>query len=205
MLDLFARRVIGWAMADHLRTGLVSAALLLAVGRRLPPATVVHHSDRGAQYASAAYQQLLRAHGIVGSMSRAGNCWGNAVVESFFATLKAELIDRRSWPTRAEVRVAISDYLERFCNGQRLHSYLNYRTPVEAEKEFMANCCKSSLTELSTKSGQDPRVVSPSQGRSPAFFEASPLDPTDRARASRPANSPVHPFASWYLVFLQSG
>jgi putative transposase len=143
VLDLFARRVIGWAMADHLRTELVSAALLMAVGRRLPPATVVHHSDRGAQYASAAYQQLLRTHGIVGSMSRAGNCWDNAVVESFFATLKTELIDRRSWPTRAEVRVAISDYLERFYNGQRLHSYLNYRTPVEAEKEFMLTAAKA--------------------------------------------------------------
>jgi transposase InsO family protein len=137
VLDLFARRVIGWAMADHLRTELVTAALQMALGRRVPPTAVVHHSDRGAQYASTAYQRLLRAHGIVGSMSRPGNCWDNAVVESFFATLKTELIDRRSWTTRAEVRAAITEYLEVFYNGQRLHSYLNYRTPMEAEKEFM--------------------------------------------------------------------
>jgi len=137
VLDLFARRVIGWAMAAHLQTELVTGALQMALGRRLPPRALLHHSDRGSQYASAAYQRLLRTHGIVASMSRAGNCWDNAVVESFFATLKAELIDRRRWATRTEVRVAITEYLEGFYNGQRLHSYLGYRTPMECEKEFM--------------------------------------------------------------------
>jgi len=143
VLDLFARRVIGWALADNLRTELVSAALTMALGRRVRPTTVLHHSDRGSQYASAAYQRLLRAHGIIGSMSRAGNCWDNAVVESFFATLKTELIDRRSWATRAAVHTAITEYLEVFYNGQRLHSYLGYRTPMEAEKEFMVTAAKA--------------------------------------------------------------
>ena len=143
VLDLFARRVIGWALAEHLRTDLVSAAFTMAVGRRRPPTAVVHHSDRGSQYASAAYQRLLHAHGIVGSMSRAGNCWDNAVAESFFATLKAELIARRSWATRAEVRGAIAEYLEVFYNGQRLHSYLDYRTPMEAEQEFMLTAAQA--------------------------------------------------------------
>jgi len=143
VLDLFARRVIGWAVAEHLRTELVSAAFTMALGRRQPPKALVHHSDRGSQYASAVYQRLLRAHGIVGSMSRAGNCWDNAVVESFFATLKTELIDRRSWATRAAVRAAIAEYLEVFYNGQRLHSYLDYRTPMEAEKEFMLTAARA--------------------------------------------------------------
>jgi putative transposase len=143
VLDLFARRVIGWALAAHPRTELVTAAFTMAVGRRPVPTALVHHSDRGSQYASAAYQRLLRAHGIVGSMSRAGNCWDNAVVESFFATLKSELIDRRSWATRAEVRSAITEYIEVFYNGQRLHSYLDYRTPLEAEKEFMLTAAKA--------------------------------------------------------------
>jgi transposase InsO family protein len=143
VLDLFARRVIGWALADHMRTELVAAAFTMAIGRRPAPTALVHHSDRGCQYASGAYQGLLRAHGILGSMSRAGNCWDNAVVESFFATLKTELIARRSWPTRAEVRRAIIDYIEVFYNGQRLHSYLDYRTPMEAEQEFMLTAAKA--------------------------------------------------------------
>lgn len=143
VLDLFARRVIGWALAPHLRTELVSAAFTMAIGRRQPPTALVHHSDRGTQYASAAYQWLLRAHGIIGSMSRAGNCWDNAVVESFFATLKTELVDRRSWPTRAAAYTAIAEYLEVFYNSQRLHSYLGYRTPMEVEKEFMLTAAKA--------------------------------------------------------------
>lgn len=135
VLDLYARRVVGWAMADHLQTALALEALTMALRHRRPTA-LLHHSDRGVQYTSAAYQQLLQTRGIRCSMSRRGNCWDNAVVESFFATLKAELLTRRTWATRAEAQHAIVDYIEGFYNRQRLHSALRYRTPVECEKEF---------------------------------------------------------------------
>jgi putative transposase len=100
VIDLFSRRVVGWALADHMRTDLAISALQLALGRRRPGAGLIHHSDRGSQYASAQYQQLLAQHDIVSSMSRKGDCWDNAVVESFFGTIKTELVDRFSWPTR---------------------------------------------------------------------------------------------------------
>lgn len=136
VLDLFARRVVGWAVADHLRTELAVDALTMALGRRRPPTDLMHHSDQGIQYASAAYQRVLRANGIVCSMSRRGNCWDNAVVESFFATLKTELIDCRAWPTRREAREAIGEYIELFYNAHRLHSSLGYRAPNDFEKMF---------------------------------------------------------------------
>jgi len=136
VLDLFARRVVGWAMADHLRTELPLNALKMALGRRCSPSELLHHSDRGVQYASHEYQRELRAHGIDCSMSRRANCWDNAVVESFFATLKIELLYRRSWPTRQEVREATAEYIEAFYNSNRRHSSLGYRTPIAYEKEF---------------------------------------------------------------------
>jgi putative transposase len=136
VLDLFARRVVGWAMADHLRTELALEALTMALGRRCPPRALLHHSDQGTQYASEAYQRVLRAHEMVCSMNRRGNCWDNAVVESFFATLKTELIEGRAWATRREVRAAISEYIELFYNAHRLHSSLGYRAPNDFEKEF---------------------------------------------------------------------
>ena len=137
VLDLFSRRVVGWALADHLRSELAVDALKMALGRRRPKAGLMYHSDRGTQYASALYQLLLTAHAVVASMSRRANCWDNAVVESFFATLKSELISRRSWPTRRAAHEAITEYIECFYNPHRLHSYLGYRTPLEHEKEFM--------------------------------------------------------------------
>jgi len=137
VLDLFSRRVVGWAMANHLRSELASDALKMALGRRRPQAGMLYHSDRGTQYASASYQLLLQAHAVVASMSRRANCWDNAVVESFFATLKSELISRRSWPTRRDAHEAITEYIECFYNPHRLHSHLGYRAPMEHEKEFM--------------------------------------------------------------------
>jgi putative transposase len=104
---------------------------------RRPPNALLHHSDQGSQYASDAYQQVLRVHGIVCSMSRRGNCWDNAVVESFFATLKAELIDRQAWVTRNAAREAISEYVELFYNAHRLHSSLGFRAPNDFEKTFI--------------------------------------------------------------------
>ena len=135
VLDLFARRVVGWAMADHLRTELPLAALEMAMGRRLPPTGLVHHSDRGVQYASTDYRDVLAAHGVQVSMSRKGNCWDNAVAESFFATLKTELVAGQSWPTRRAVRDAIAEYIELFYNSRRRHSTLGYCTPMEYERQ----------------------------------------------------------------------
>jgi putative transposase len=133
VLDAFSRRVVGWAMADHLRTELVLGALEMALGARRPAAGLIHHSDRGCQYTSLAFGQRLHAAGHRPSMSRRANCWDNAVAESFFATLKGELVDRQPWPTRAAARLAIFDYLEGFYNRQRRHSTLGYLSPVAYE------------------------------------------------------------------------
>jgi transposase InsO family protein len=134
ILDLFSRRAVGWSMADHLRTELVLEALNMALGLRLPQGDLLHHSDRGSQYASSDYRDALQTQGITCSMSRKGDCWDNAVMESFFGTLKTELIHRRSWPTRREARSAIHEYIAMFYNKQRCHSYLDYLSPVEFEK-----------------------------------------------------------------------
>ena len=136
VVDLHSRRVVGWSMADHMRTELVEAALSMAIGNRVPPTELVHHSDRGSQYASFRYQKLLESHGMRCSMSRRGNCYDNAVVESFFGTLKTELVHRSTWSTRDEARAAIHDYIELFYNRKRRHSALGYVSPAEYE----ANC-----------------------------------------------------------------
>jgi putative transposase len=124
VVDLFSRRVIGWATATHMRTKLVMKALDMALGRRLPEPGLLHHSDRGSQYASRDYRKALDDRGIVCSMSRRGDCWDNAVVESFFATLKKELIHRKPWPTARAAREAIVEYIEVFYNRKRKHSTL---------------------------------------------------------------------------------
>lgn len=134
VMDLFSRRVVGWSMAEDLRTDLVMNALEMAIGQRFPESDLVHHSDRGSQYASERYREALRDHGIECSMSRKGDCWDNAVVESFFGTLKVELIYRRPWPTRRETRSAVAEYIEVFYNRVRRHSYLGYRSPANYEK-----------------------------------------------------------------------
>jgi len=133
VIDLYSRMVVGWATAPHLRTELVLDALNRALGRRLPGADLVHHSDRGCQYASRAYQAVLAQHGITCSMSRRGNCYDNAVVESFFATLKNELVHRHAWPTREHATLAIADYIELFYNCRRRHSTLDYQSPLSFE------------------------------------------------------------------------
>jgi putative transposase len=136
VLGAFSRRVVGWAMADHLRTELVLDALELALGTRRPPAGLVHHSDRGCQYTSVAFGRRLAASGLVPSMSRTGNCYDNAVAESFFASLKRARVDRpdrEAWPTRAAARQALFEYLEVFYNRQRRHSTLRYLSPAAYE------------------------------------------------------------------------
>src|SRR4029453_673562 len=131
VVDLFARRVVGWSMQPSLERGLVLAALEHALQRRCPPPGLLHHSDRGSQYASADYQALLRQAQMRCSMSRKGNCWDNAARESFFATLKAEL-PVRLFDSHAAARSAVFDYIERFYNRVRLHSTLGYRSPMRS-------------------------------------------------------------------------
>ena len=135
ILDLHSRMVVGWAMADNMRTELVETALVAALGARDPSSDLLHHSDRGSQYASASYREKLAKHGIAVSMSRRGDCYDNAVVESFFGTLKQELVHHARWTDLAQARAAIHDYIEVFYNRQRLHSSLDYRTPSEVDSE----------------------------------------------------------------------
>jgi transposase InsO family protein len=133
VLDLFSRRIVGWAMSTTVTQTLALEALRMAFATRRPKPGLVHHSDRGGQYLSAAYQHLLDAHGAVCSMSRPGNCLDNAVAESFFHTLKTELVYQQLYRTREEARSAIFEYVEAFYNRTRLHSTLDYRSPEEYE------------------------------------------------------------------------
>jgi putative transposase len=135
ILDLFSRRVLGWALSERLTSPLPLEALRMALARRRPRPGLLHHSDRGTQYVSTEYQGLLARHGIVISMSRRGNCWDNAVAESFFATLKVELVQGAAWPTRDHARRAIAEYIELFYNPQRRHSALGYRSPIAFERQ----------------------------------------------------------------------
>lgn len=135
VMDLGSRRIIGWNMAEHLRSELASDALRLALSRRRPRGLcLLHHSDRGVQYACATYQQVLEAEGIRPSMSRRGNCYDNAVIESFFATLKQELTYHEHYATRKEAYDSTHQYIEVFYNHQRLHSSLGYQSPAEYEQ-----------------------------------------------------------------------
>jgi putative transposase len=139
VIDLASRKVVGWALADHMRTGLVIDALEMAFTRRRPPPGAIFHSDRGCQYTSIDYGQVARANGVVLSVGMAGQCWDNAVAESFFATIKRELIDTRAWPTRAGLRTAIFDWIEGWYNTRRLHSSLGYLSPAEYETTIHHN------------------------------------------------------------------
>lgn len=134
VLDLASRRVVGWALDATLDASLPCAALRRALAARRPRPGLVHHSDRGAQYAGAAYRALLAEAGAVASMSRKGDCWDNAVVESFFSTLKSELLPRRPLPTQAEARTAIAQYIEGWYNPRRRHSTLGYLSPIAFER-----------------------------------------------------------------------
>ncbi len=135
ILDLYSRFAVGWAMSERITGDLTRAALDMALARRCPRQGLLHHSDRGSQYASGDYQQVLAQHGIVCSMSRRGNCWDNAVAESFFATLKVELVHDAAWNTRATARRELFEYLEPFYNGRRRHSALGYLSPRAFEQQ----------------------------------------------------------------------
>ena len=136
VLDLASRRVIGWCADRGLDHSLTLRALAHALTLRHPRPGLLHHSDRGIQYASASYQAQLQAHGIVPSMSRVGDCWDNAVVESFFATLKRELVRSARWTTRAEAYRALTLYIDRWYNHQRRHSALGFLSPIDYERQL---------------------------------------------------------------------
>jgi putative transposase len=136
LLDLGSRMVVGWAMRESLEAELSVAALRMALTRRQPEPGLLHHTDRGVQYAAAAYRELLAAHQITASMSRRANCYDNAVAESFFATLRWELLNRHHWQTHAAARSAIFEYIEVWYNRQRRHSALGYLSPLQFEQQL---------------------------------------------------------------------
>lgn len=136
VMDLYSRKIVGWAMEEHLQTSLPLAALQMAVRQRQPSAGLLHHSDRGVQYASGDYRQVLSAFGLEASMSRRGNCYDNAAMESFWGTLKNELIHRSKYATREEARRSIFAWIETYYNRVRLHSSLGYKSPVDFENQL---------------------------------------------------------------------
>lgn len=138
VLDLYSRRIVGWALERRMTKEFACRALEMALNRRRPGRGLIHHSDRGSQYASGAYQELLASRGIIASMSRKGDCWDNAPMESFFHTLKVELVHHRDYKTREEARGDIIEYMEMFYNCQRRHSSLDYATPMEYERVPLA-------------------------------------------------------------------
>jgi putative transposase len=135
--DAYSRRIVGWSMADHMRSELVVDALEMAVSRRRPAPGLIHHSDQGSQYVSLAFGQAARDAGIARSMGSKGDCYDNAVAESFFATLKKELVHRRSWPTRRELTGEVFEYIEAFYNRTRRHSTLGYLSPADYENRTL--------------------------------------------------------------------
>jgi putative transposase len=136
ILDACSRRVVGWSLADHLRTELALDALAMALAGRRPAPGLIHHSDRGTQYLALAYADRLAEHHLRQSVGCPGTCWDNAVAESFFATLKTELLHRQPWPTKQHARTAIFEYIEAFYNRQRRHSTLGYLSPAEFEHRY---------------------------------------------------------------------
>ena len=135
IIDLYSRRVIGWAVSNRMKKDLVIRALQMAINLRQPPPGGIHHTDRGSQYCSRAYQKILKTHGFQVSMSGKGNCYDNSVVETFFKTLKAELIWRQSWTTRRQAEMALFEYINGFYNPRRKHSALGYKSPLAFERK----------------------------------------------------------------------
>jgi len=139
VIDLYSRKIVGWSMADNMKVSLVNDALSMAINTRKPAKGLIWHTDRGSQYASYSHRDLLNNHGIIQSMSRKGNCWDNAVAESFFHTLKTELVYHEIYETRAQANQSIFEYIEVFYNRQRMHSSNNNLSPVEYEEFMLQN------------------------------------------------------------------
>jgi transposase InsO family protein len=138
VMDLASRRIVGWSMSHRIKTDLVSQALRSAYGLRKPPAGLIMHTDRGCQYASASHRKLVQDYRMIQSMSRKANCWDNAPMESFFKTLKVELIHRMRYTSRAEAKLNIVDWIEGFYNRKRIHSSIGFLSPVDAESRWTA-------------------------------------------------------------------
>jgi putative transposase len=151
VLDTFSRRIVGWAMATHLRTELVLEALNMAIGQRRP-AAVIHHSDQGSQYTALAFGQRCKEAGVRPSMGSVGDCFDNAMCESFFATLECELLDRRHFKTQIEARMAVFEFIEGWYNPRRRHSAIGYLSPIDYENTKRQNSSYRSPT-LSTEGG----------------------------------------------------
>ena len=132
-MDLYSRRIVGWSMASTMHARIVVDALQMAIDQRSPAADLVHHSDRGSQYASKVFRSLLTDHGLLASMSRKGNCYDNAAMESFFHSLKTELVSHEQYRSHIEARASLFDYIEAFYNRERLHSTLDYMSPADFE------------------------------------------------------------------------
>ena len=135
VIDLYSRRVVGWSMDRRMKKALVIRALIMAISLRKPPPGLIHHSDRGSQYASQAYQALLKQHGMIASMSRKGNCWDNSPVERFFSSLKREWTGDQLYRTRQAAIADVREYVAVYYNSKRQHSTLGYRTPMDYEKD----------------------------------------------------------------------
>lgn len=136
IIDLYSRKVVGWSMGSRMTSRLVCDALQMAVWQRRPKPGLIVHSDRGSQYASRSYRRLMKAHGFEGSMSRKGDCWDNAVAESFFGSLKQERVHWKNYQTRYEAQQDVLNYISMFYNSRRLHSYLDYKSPSQYESEM---------------------------------------------------------------------
>ncbi len=136
VIDLFSRRVVGWSMSATMVAQLVTDALVMAIWRRGKPDALLHHSDQGSQYTSEQFQRLMADHGVTCSMSRSGNVWDNAAMESFFSSLKTERTARKTYRTRDDAKADVFDYIERFYNARRRHSTIGYLSPVEFEEQM---------------------------------------------------------------------
>ena len=176
-MDLYARRIVGWSTAEHLETSLCLEALQRALGHRTDVEGLIHHSDRGVQYASARYRETLDAQGIACSMSRRANCWDDAVAESFFGSLKNELIYRRPWSTREEARDAIGEYIEIFYNRIRRHSTIGGMSPAKFEEDGSDQGGLGRITRVSTtrEQGHGFRAFPFSAGASPRLPRSEPV------------------------------
>lgn len=164
VMDCYSRRIVGWALADHLRAELVVAALEMAVARRRPGPGLIHHSDQGSQYTSLIFTRRCRVVGIDMSMGSRGDCFDNAVLESFHASLKKDLIHRRSWPTKAEARTAIFDYIETFYNRRRRHSTLGMLSPLEFEnRTLMTGGASLAASRLASTNKMEYKTTSTAQ------------------------------------------
>jgi putative transposase len=165
VIDAFSRRVVGWAMANHLRTELVLAALNMAIEQR-KPAAVIHHSDQGTQYTSIAFGMRCEEMGVRPSMGSVGDCFDNAMAESFFATLECELLERRNFRTQAEAEMAVFDFIEGWYNPQRRHSALGYLSPCEFERRYHDNAIRltSAVTHRRARSRASEAPPAPAHG-----------------------------------------